>query len=248
MKRADAKLIVIPLEFKIACTIYKLDIQEVLQIFINHVTLYDAICPFYNEGFSEATRPINIYIRSKRRKVKESKALLHCNDLAVDCIKGIVELAKKKTGQCQVKRKKSLFYVDSLHQIMKRTYVPSDTTYLDENTPLQLTKDFSVLCELHDRYPKEYLEHFMNMVSLADFHARMGLNMPQTNLLMVLFMKIANGFDRDSSEILQLTDMELDFYERMEELRLEIYNIRDLAERTAILKEFYLSHYQQINH
>ena len=247
MKRADAKLIVIPLEFKIACTIYKLDIQEVLQIFINHVTLYDAICPFYNEGFSEATRPINIYVRSKRRKVNESKALLHCNDLAVDSIKGIVELAKKKTGQCRVKRKKSLFYVDSLHQIMKRTYVPSDTIYLDENTPLQLTKDFSVLCELHNRYPKEYLEHFMSMVSLADFHARMGLNIPQTNLLMVLFMKIANGFDRDSSEILHLSDMELDFYERMDELRLEIYNIRDLAERTAILKDFYLSYYQQTN-
>ena len=247
MKRANPKLIIIPLEFKVACAIYKLDIKEVLQIFINHVTLYDSICPFYNEGFSEATRAISLYVLSKKGKTRESKALLHCSDLAVDCLKGVVALARKKTGKCPVKRKKSLFYVNSIFKIMKRTYVPSDTIYLDENTPLQLTKDFSVLCELHNRYPKDYLEHFMNMVSLADFHARLGLNIPQTNLLMILFMKIANGFDRDSSQILHLTDMELDFYERMEELRLEIYNIRDLAERTAILKDFYLSHYQQIN-
>ena len=34
--KANHQLVQIPLEFRIACSIYKLEPQEVLQIFINH--------------------------------------------------------------------------------------------------------------------------------------------------------------------------------------------------------------------
>lgn len=43
MKATKNNLIEIPIEFKVACTIDKVDIQEVLQIFIDHVTIYDSI-------------------------------------------------------------------------------------------------------------------------------------------------------------------------------------------------------------
>ncbi|HEY0177959.1 MAG TPA: hypothetical protein VGC08_16365 [Pedobacter sp.] len=247
MKRANPKLIIIPLEFKIACTICKLNIQEVLQTFINHVTIYDTICPWYNEGFSEASRTISAYIKSRKRKFRESKALLHCDDQAVNCLNGILGLARKETGNPHVKRKKSLPHVNSMFKMMKRTYALSDILYLDENTSLHLTKDFCVLCELHNCYPKVFLEYFMSMISMADYHAKKGLKITEENLTVDLFMKIANGFARDTSQTLRLTDMELEFYERMEELRLQLYNIKDLAERTAILKDFYLSHYHQMN-
>ncbi|WP_158799531.1 hypothetical protein [Pedobacter sp. L105] len=247
MKKAKYQLIDVPIEFKVACTIYKLKISEVLQIFIDHVTLYDTICPYYHEGFSEATRTISAFVIARKRKFRESKALLHCRTVAVGCIKGVIELARKEKGKDQVKRKKSMFYVDSLFKIMERTYVPSDVLYLDENTTLQLSKNFSVLCELHNCYPKEYLEHFMGRISLADCHARKGLKITNDNLAMGLFMMIANGFARDSSEKLHLTETELDFYERMEEMRLELYIVRNLTERTDILRDFYLSHYQNMN-
>ena len=87
----------------------------------------------------------------------------------------------------------------------------------------------------------------MSRISLADCHAHKELKITNDNLAMGLFMMIANGFARDSSEKLHLTETELDFYERMEEMRLELYIVTTLTERTDILRDFYLSHYQNMN-
>ena len=41
--KTNHHVVQVPLEFLVACTIYKLDSREVLQIFINHFTIYDSI-------------------------------------------------------------------------------------------------------------------------------------------------------------------------------------------------------------
>ena len=247
MKKTNHHLIAVPLEFKVACTIYKVTIQEVLQVFIDHITLYDSICLDYSEGFYEATRTIFDFIIAKQRKPKQSSSLSACRDMAVNCTKKIIALAKKKTGEHYEKRKDSQLYVTSIYMMMEHNYAPTDLIYLDENTTLRLSKDFCVICELNSCYPKEFLEDFMNRVSLADCHARQALKIKNPNIAMCLFMKIANGFARDNSVMLQLRELELDFYQRMEEMRLELYIIRNLQERTAALQDFYFSHYQQMN-
>ena len=102
-------LIEIPIEFKVACTIDKVNIQEVLQIFIDHVTIYDSISAEYSEGFSEATRTISACLLDKERPVKRSKAVKECRDLTIQCIKGIVALAKKKLVKPISKEKNPCF-------------------------------------------------------------------------------------------------------------------------------------------
>jgi hypothetical protein len=150
-------------------------------------------------------------------------------------------------GKATVKRKRCIRFVTAIYKVMERPHTPSDTIYLDEDSPIRLTKDFCVLCELHNCYPKEYLEYFMGRISIAEVQASNGLKIKEQYFTFDFFMKIAKGFGRDISETLDLTDMEIEFHERMEEMRLEIYNIRDLTERTSILRDFYLSHYQNMN-
>lgn len=179
----------------------------------------------------------------KERPVKQSKAVKECRDLTIQCIKGIVALAKKKTGKAHIKRKKSMSYVNAIFNMMERLYAPNDVLYLDELTTLQLSKNFCVICELHSFTPKEYLEYFMSRISMADLHARKAMKLPEHNLTMDLFKKIVDGFASKSTQVIDLTDLEIDFYQRMEELRLELYNIRSLSERIVFLKDFYLSHY-----
>ncbi|WP_158800216.1 hypothetical protein [Pedobacter sp. L105] len=247
MKRISHQLINVPLDFKVACAIYKLDMQEVLQIFIDHITLYDSICREYNEGFSEATRTVSEYVLAKKTKFSEGKAFLNCRDLAVENVQKIIELAKKQSGKAQSKRKISKIYVNRLFRMMNPVYISSDRIYLDEDNVLLLNPDFCVICELHNCYPKQILENFMGRISLAESIAKKGLKLSVYNLAMDLFMKFTNGFARKSTVILHLTDMEIDFYERMEEIRLEIYIVRSLKERIAILQDFYFSHYQNLN-
>jgi hypothetical protein len=247
MKRINHNLIIIPLEFKVACMIYKVDPQEVLQVFIDHTTLFDSLCEEYSEGFSEVTRTIAQFVRSKPGRLKKSKALLNCKDIAINSIAGIFRLAKKKRRKVTVRRRQSNAFVNAIFKVMERPHTPSNFLYIDENSYLKLNKDFCVLSELHSCYPKEYLEYFMSRISAAEEHARSAIKKPNTNFTFDFFMKVANGLGRDANEKLNLSEHDVDFYERMAELRLELYNIRNLDERTAILRDFYQSHYQSMN-
>ena len=134
----------IPLEFRVACALYRLDEQEVLQIFINHATVYDSLADPYSEGYSEASKTIGLYVAEKRRTPNGSHAFSHCLANAANCFRWINELAEKVLSSSVAKRKKSLLYIDELYTNMNRVYTSSDTFHLDENRSLNFTKDFTV--------------------------------------------------------------------------------------------------------
>ena len=134
----------IPLEFRVACTVYRLKEQEVLQIFINHATVYDSLADAYSVGYSEASKTIGLYVAEKRRTPNGSHAFSHCLANAANCFRWINELAEKVLSSSVAKRKKSLLYIDELYTNMNRVYTSSDTFHLDENRSLNFTKDFTV--------------------------------------------------------------------------------------------------------
>lgn len=248
MKTVKDESIIIPMEFRVACSIYKIEIAEVLQIFIDYVTLYDIINKTYHEGFSEACHAIIWYVKKKGKTAVNGKGMKKCRAIFGENIRQIEILynIKKRGWKTVMKRGYTRCFVDNIFQSMERLHTPSDILYLDEFTTLKLSKDFCILCEAYNCYPKEYLEYFMSYISVADAHACEAVK-GYTNFIFEFFFKIANGFGRDASVRLVLTDTELDFYERMEELRLEVYIIRDLQERADTLRKVYLSHYQTMN-
>lgn len=249
MKKINVQQITVPLDFKVACGFYKIDIAEVLQIFIDHVTIYDTINKSYHEGFSEASHAIVYYVKAKASKTIKSKAIKKCWRLVEQNIKQIVILAemRKKGWKTTTKRGYTRCFVENIFKSMERLHTPSDILYLDEFSTLRLSKDFCVLCELHNCYPKEFLEYFMGRISLADAHAHLQLKKWYGNFIFDFLFKIADGFGRDTTSIPSLNDVELHFYQRVKQLRLELYIIQDLKERAAILRDFYLSHYRTMN-
>jgi len=70
MKNIKNNPIIIPLEFRVACTVTKIEIQQVLQIFIDHISFYDSISNVYSEGYTEATRTTSDYLESKEGKTQ----------------------------------------------------------------------------------------------------------------------------------------------------------------------------------
>jgi len=89
MKRINRQEVIIPQEFKVACAIYKIEIAEVLQIFVDHVTLYDTMSGVYNEGFSEASYTVSSFVQEKKRHLVRSKAMRNCRTFVMSCIANI---------------------------------------------------------------------------------------------------------------------------------------------------------------
>lgn len=244
---ANHQLIEIPVEFKVACFISKTEVAEALQIFINHVTLYDTLSTEYVEGYSEASGIHETYVQSKGLALAPGRGLTGCNKLFVRFLSEVIKLTKDKKGTAEAKRRKSRPMVKAVFKAMKRVHTPSLTIYLDEETTIQLSEDFCLMCEIQNIYPKECLEYFMNSISLADAHARRDLQ-GAADLPISLFLKIGSGFGRDPKTRIKICDTETDFFAEMNEKLLELRTVRSVEQRTSILREFYLSHYLNMNH
>lgn len=249
MKAINNQQIVIPVEFSIACTIYKISVAEVLQVFIDYVRLYDLIDKTYEAGFSEAVHSIIFYVRSKKCRQRKSEALRYCQEIFDHCMHQIHMLADARNSGISMAKKREYaeHAVETIFESMKRPHTLSDKLYLDEFSFLTLSQDFCVLCEMYNCYPKEYLEYFMGAISLADAHAHKGLKLQYNNFVFDFFMKIATGFGRDSSSVPELSERELDFYEMMAELPLKLYHVRSVEKRFLLLREVYYLHYQAMN-
>ena len=244
--KTNHHLVHIPLEFRIACSIYKLNPQQVLQIFINHATVYDSLADGYSEGFSECSKTIGLCVVSLRRTANGSHAYDHCLESTALNFKGIHEIAKRQIGSAAAKRKSTLAYIDELYATMERVYTKSDILYLDENTTLHFTKDFTVMCELHNCYPAEYLENFMSRISLAEMEAKTGLGISNDNFTMAFFMKIVLGFGMVDEEVPNLNAAEIAFVRAATELRVRMFTVRSLPKRISVFKELYHNRYEQI--
>lgn len=247
MRQKKNEPIVIPMEFKVACCLYKMDVAEVLQVFIDHVTIYDIINKTYHEGFSEACHCL-IFCNKKKKARIVSKGMKKCREIFLRNMRQIEILAnmKRRGWKTTTKRSYTRCFVENIFDAMERLHAPSDIIYLNEFSCLKLSKDFCVLCEVYDCYPKEFLEYFMSYISVADADVGYCLK-GYSNFIHSFFLKISSGLGRNPNRKIELTDWEIDFYDRLEELRLEIYIIRKIRKRIEILQDFYFTHYQYMN-
>ncbi len=248
MRQKKNEPIVIPMEFKVACSLYKIDVAEVLQVFVDHVTVYDIINKTYHEGFSEACHCLIFCYRRKKKPRILSTGMRKCRKLFLRNMGQIEILAhmKRRGWKTTTKRSYTRCFVENIFNAMERRYTPSDMIYVDEYSALKISKDFCVLCEVYDCYPKEFLEYFMGYISVADADVGFGLK-GYSNFVHTFFLKIANGLGRNPHIRIELTDWEIDFYDRLEELRLEVYIIRDIQRKVDTLRDFYRIHYQTMN-
>jgi hypothetical protein len=246
MKEQRNDIINIPLEFQIACTIRRLVVPDVLQTFIDHVSFYYSVNSPYAEGFREATNVILEYSTKNRNHSNHASFGDDKNnkEFAIKCIKDVLAWGAKRGMSDKKKHAKCKPIIKQLHLSMEHLN-SIDKIYLDEENRLTFTDDFSVLCNIHRHHPKEYLEYFMSRISLADADARVGLKKIDENPSMGFFQLVMRGLG-DLIAIVNMTELEVDFIDKVQQLHYEVFLIRDLDKRRAIYQEFYLNYYNKL--
>jgi hypothetical protein len=245
MNEQQNDIINIPLEYKVACTIRYLKPHEVLQTFIDHISFYTTLSTAYSLGFREASDTTSEYSVTHGIE-KASPAFVTCHDFARKCIMDVLRLTVKKGVSENQKRKKCIPIVKELYRVMEHIKSPAKI-YLDEDTVLHLSEDFCIVCEIHQHYPKEYLEYFMSRVSLADFQARVGLKKMVDNPAMAFYNLVAEqGLGNLVTSPIFLSELERDFIDRIQQMHHEVFIVRDLDKRRELYREFYLDYYNKL--
>ncbi len=243
-------IIDIPEEFRIASTLNSFEPGKVLQFFINHVSFFCTLGGGYIRGYSQATMVTSEYsvkIHAPELKLNQYPAIAFDNkELATKCIIQIGRMALEKGKTAEKKRKKSLPVVNSLYKaIGSYSYCP-EKIYLDEETVLDFTKDFRIVCELHHCYPKAYLEYFMNKISMAEDQAYRGLKIPRENPAAEFFHLLNLGFGNLRPPVIKSTEAQIDFIDAVQEFHARVFIIRSPDKRIAAYRDFYKTHYLNI--
>ncbi|MCX2479361.1 hypothetical protein OQY15_09690 [Pedobacter sp. MC2016-15] len=248
MKKKNNKTLQIPINFQIACTLCKICPVEVLQTFIDHTNFYNLFDDTYDEGYWEVMTSIRIYISGKSGRLRESKAIRKCASTFDLCIGQLSMIADKVNNQLSMatKREYARHAINAIFEEMEQPHTALNAVYLDEFTSLKLTKDFCILCEVYNCYPKEYLEFFMGVISLSHAHAHIGLNLKYDMPSFIFFMKVVNGSFGNHRPPSILTETEEEFREIMAEIPLKIYHIRNVERRHELLCEAYYQQYEKL--
>jgi len=245
MTKENPNLVTVPLEFKVACSLYKISLQEAVQTFINYCTIYQALNPSYIRLYSEALETIFRYLDQKR---PGTNAVVDQGHEIQGCLLAILEDVVENGANERVAKKEIAKHVNKLIKSTPGNYYPkSRKLYLDEETPLELTKDFCAMCELYECHPAEILEYYMSMISLADLDARRDLRIKEDNCSMYFFMTTLYNYLKQHQELLKMNVEEDAFMQELEEYRLHLYHIKNFAHHRALLKKFYQDHYFSIH-
>jgi len=244
-KEENPNLLTVPLEFKIACFMYKISLQEALQIFINYCTMYDAFKPTYSRLYSEALETIFRYLDMKR----PGTAVIadHGHEIQGCLLTILADVVENGLNESLAKKEVAK-QVDKLMKSTSGTYYPkSRKLYLDEETSLRLTKDFCAMCELYECQPAEILNYYMSMISVADMETRGDLKMREDNCSMFFFIGTVFNYLLKNTHLLDLTDEEEEFKQEAHEFRMYLYHIKNFPHRRALLKKFYQDQYYSIH-
>lgn len=238
------QVLVIPLEFKIACVIYHLKPEKVLQAFINHVSFFMSLSTDYLPGFREATNTLAEY-SIENINYSASPAIAENRDFTIKCVRNVIEISKRKGISVEKKRKKCIPIIRQLNKSLNH-YITRQKFFIDENSALELSDDFRIRCEMLQHTAKDFLEYFMSKISLADRDARVGLNKIIENPALAFFQLATHGLGGNEDTSIGNGEAQQDFIDEFQTMKYELFIVRDLDERRSLLEEFYLKHYQEL--
>ena len=234
-------VVAIPLEFKIACEIIKVDIHKILQAFIDHVSFLQLYSDRYVERYSEASIVIISYIKGKEQLLGDFNSFHHLTPCEREVMDKIISIIQAKDYSEAKQRNKAAACVKRFDGMIDGEYIDSDKVKIQEHAELSLTRDFRLTCQLYHVFAFEYLEYFMNNISLAEMIAMESLGIQIVDPAQLFFISLFN-----KKRLLDVMTLETGFLKSFVLLREECSKVDSLDDRIILFKSFFNSYFKYV--
>ncbi|HLT88236.1 MAG TPA: hypothetical protein VKZ57_11645 [Sphingobacterium sp.] len=238
MNKIETEFLDVPKDFRIACEAFGIRVADFLQLIIRHVTF----AHLFMHDESEYDLATKAFVQSDNKIAKaqpdlkgKQKLGQHAN-AAIPHIQSLVKLSMNRSYSKSMKRDKGRKITDKLYRVCSPHIKYKPHLYLDEETKLTLTKDFLLVCMLHQFSPTVYINVLMRCISLADLYARQHLDKIVYNAALGFYIRVQHGYgkliDRDHINTLGFKDFILD----LQEFDVRYFFIQDLDRRRAVYR------------
>lgn len=247
MKKKKIQSLEMPMDFRVACTLYSFDPMEVLQAFIDHVSVYCFMGGGPLDGYCEATSIITDMKPVDSVKLFTGEIIgIGYNMAAARTIRELGALCISTKDSEYNKYQSSRGLVDTLFKCRAEYRRCPEYIFVGDGLKLVFSKDYRILCELHSTDAIKYLECFMSDISIADIRAKISLKIPLESMAQLFFFDYLNN-KRDYLEIIApLTEATELYIKELQKLNAKHFIVRNLQKRTELYREFFLTHYNNI--
>lgn len=245
--RINKEVLEVPIDFRIACEGFGIQVADFLQLIIDHFALVNLFAEENSEynlvvrGFAEAENVLE--------KIGGYKTdYLHTDtDQSFSLFKQLFKLAMNRNYSWNTKRNRAKKTVDKLFLAMNAKVKTRPSVYLDEDTPIRLNRDFRIWSMIHNCPAIPVLNAMMQKVSLADLYARNHLNGHEYNPILGMYLRVQAGYgDLVDAEHLNGLGFK-DFLCDLQEFKMRYFLFYRLSDRIEVYRDRFIENYKEMN-
>lgn len=246
--RINKDVLEVPMDFRIACESFGIQVVDFLQLLIDHFAFVnllaeeDSVYNLVGRSFADAEETLE--------KIGGYKTDFSQSDNAnqsFPLFKQLLKLAMNRNYSWNTKRSRSKKIVDKLFLVMGKSIKAQSKVYLDEDTAIVLSRDFRIWSTIHNCPVIPVLNAMMQKVSLADFYARGHLNEIEYNPALGMYLKVQDGYGNlRNREHLNSEGFNI-FLENLHELKIRYFLYHRLSDRIEIYRHQILENYNEMN-
>lgn len=236
-------LLIFPEDFEVACGIFSLRYQELLQGFIDHVTICHLFLKMTDTLHSLASRVLSEYLYENGRLAElepEETNRATCRKYLFR----IKQLASSADCSPDIIRKASEEVMLDWQQEMVPVMVPSMNIKVGNDFSLRLSPGFFLQCELLHCKVQPVLQHFVNQISLPKVKVVTGLKIDNANAAMGFFLNLLSGPRKDIK--LPGGHIHQKYMNRLADLEKKLYLERDARKQEEAYRKLHRAWFREL--
>lgn len=234
MNKIETEYLDVPMDFRIACEAFGIPVADFLQLIIRDLSFAHLF--IHDSSEKDLATKAFAYVDEKILKTKKKPSLAQKANAVLPLFQSLVKLSMNRSYTAAMKREKARKITEKLYRTCASEINFKPYLYLDEETKLTLTKDFLLICLIHQHAPTVGLNAMMQCISLADLYARTHMNKVVHNPALGFYLRVQRGYgglvDVAHIHTLGFKDFILD----LQEFDVRYFFIRDFEKRKAVYR------------
>lgn len=245
----NVEFIDVPRDFKISCELIGVKVPDFLQLIVDHFCFVHIHMHDQSE-YDMATKAF--LAASYRLGKKEIKPAEHLStsqrDDFIRLFRQLLKIVMNRNYSFSERRKKGKVRVSKLFSTYSKGLKVKEVIYFDEETKIQLSKDFLMFTLFHQCSPIELINSMIKKVSYAEFAARYDLKEEEHNPAISFFIRVMDGYGGiQNRAYLESHAFKEFFLWDVQEFRTRYFFYRKLEDRIDVYRERLEENYEQIN-
>lgn len=238
------KSVKLPETFRIACKIHRYSHTEVLQSFIDHVSMYDLLAPPTAAPASLAGEVIDAYYGKMKPKFRDALD----GKISADYLRKHVQIIWWSKLAEKEKKRKCRPLTNAWYKALNLPETKTTKLQLNEEITLSLSREFRLVCRVFHFDPARVLYYFMEGISLPRLKALSVVKKQISDPALGFFIRLADKLNKKYKDRhFPAADVYHKYLDKLQKLDRRQLIEADMKKREQAYTKLYTAWYKELS-